>query len=638
MNSFKSFDVFDTCLIRLCGAPEKVFDIMSKRLFDDNQIHLQKAFLAERERIERNVFKINPNANISQLYKEFNASSFGLNKQDLINLEIDIQEELLYPNGQMLKQVQEARKSGAKIVFVSDMYLPSSLIKKTLEKYGFYKDGDVLAVSCEWKASKYEGSLFDKLLDFTGSTPKQWEHCGDNPWADYVMPRKKGLNVQLYKKGGFSSDELEWLRESSYSASKLAIECFCGICRAARLNLPDSIEYTLAVDFVASIYVPYVYQILQESHKKKIRRLYFIGRDGKIFLKIAEQFQPRFPDIELRYIKFSRKAIYPCSFYDADEKELEWFFQYSKSRKLSNVLSYLGIEWKEMSTMWQRTFSEDMVLNDVNIPKVIKVLVEKDSALLRQRSSQKREVFLKYLRQEGVFDSVKKAFVDLGWVGTTRICINKILKKEGHDPVFVFYFGATNKYMVSGEKDDAFIFLKQGFIYSELTIMLLEHYASMNEEGSVLSYEQNGELITPIENESMFGGNELISINELAVKKISLLYANLNFSEDENYNVFLCCGLRKINSIEENPSLSEYKMISNLQSEDFGVISNFVKKYSLKDILALLIWGVPSKSYWDAGARIKTFGKYNRFFAKIFKMISSSTLSANLRYWWERKK
>lgn len=638
MERFKSFDVFDTCLIRLCGAPEKVFDIMSKCLFSDSQVHLQKAFLAERERIERDVFKINPNANISQLYDEFNESSFGISKNDLINLEMAVQEELLYPNGQMLKQVQEARMSGAKIAFVSDMYLPSLLIKKVLEKYGFYKDGDIIAVSCEWNASKYEGSLFDKILDFTGSTPKQWVHCGDNPWADYEMPRKKGLNAWLYKKGGFTSDELEWLRESTYSASKFAIDRFCGICRAVRLNLPDGIEYTLAVDFVASIYVPYIYQVLQESHKKGIQRLYFIGRDGRIFLRIAEQFQSRFPDIELKYIKFSRKAIYPCSFYNADENELEWFFRYSKSQTLSNALSYLGIEWKEMSLMWRQSFSEDLVLNDANIPKIIKVFAENDSTLLRQKSSQKRNVFLDYLRQEGVFDRKNHAFVDLGWVGTTRVCINKILKKEGLNPFFVFYFGATNKYMVGGEKDDAFIFLKQGFVYSGLTMTLLEHYASMNEDGSVLSYESNGECINPIEAESMFWGNKLVSINELAVKKISQLYADLDLSEDENYNVFLCCGLRKMNSIEETPSLLEYKMISSLQSEDFGVISNFVKKYSLKDIFALLVWGVPSQSYWDAGARIKTFGKYSRFFEKIFKITSSFTLSAKLRYWWERKK
>ena len=638
MDSFKSFDVFDTCLIRLCGTPEKVFDIMSKRLFCDAQIHLQKAFLAERERIESEVLKNNPNANITQLYDEFDSSSFGLSKNDLIELEMAVQEELLYPNGQILKQVQEARKAGVKIAFLSDMYLPSSLIKKTLEKYGFYKDGDILAISCEWNASKHEGSLFDKILDFTKSTPKQWEHCGDNPWADYEMPRQKGFNAQLYKNGDFSSDEMEWLRESTYSASKLAVEHFCGICRAVRLNLPNGIEYTLAVDFVASIYVPYVYQVLQESHKRGFKRLYFIGRDGRIFLKIAEQFQSRFPDIELRYIKFSRKAIYPCSFYNADEKELEWFFRYSKNQKLSNALSYLGIEWDEMSAIWQQSFSEDMVLNNANIPKVIKVFAQNDSALLRQRSSQKRNVFLKYLRQEGVLDQVKKAFVDLGWIGTTRVCINKILKKEGQNPFYVFYFGVTSGYMVGGEKDDAFIFLRQGLVCSELAITLLEHYASMNEDGSVLSYEQNDELVFPIEAEAMFSGNQLIRINEIAVEKISQLYARLNFSEEENYNVFLCCGFRKMNSVEKAPSLQEYEMISKLQSEDFGVKSRIAKKYSIKDILALLVWGVPSQPYWNAGAQIKTFGKSSRFFAKIFKITSSSTLSAKLRYWWDQKK
>lgn len=638
MECCKSFDVFDTCLIRLCGAPERIFDIMSERLFKKSQIHLKKAFLAERDRIERFVFKDNPNATIYQLYEAFNVDAFGLSRDELIALEMDVQEEQMYPNRHMLDRVRVARKAGCKIAFISDMYLPSSFIRKILEKNEFFEKGDILAVSCDLNASKYEGSLFDWVLNETRTSAKQWEHCGDNSWSDYEIPRKKGMKAVLYEKGAFSKDEAEWLIEATYSASRLAVEQFSGICRAVRLNVPDRFEYAMAVDFIAAVYIPYVYHVLLESRKRNFKRLYFIGRDGKIFFKIAEQFQSKFPNIELRYIKFSRRAIYPCSFYDADKSELDWFFQYSIGQKLDSVLSYLGFEWDDIPLNFKCKYDKSVVINEKNRLDIQTLFANECGETLKEISSSKRTVFLDYLRQEKLFDGVESAFVDLGWVGTTRVSINKMLEKEGFPPVFVFYFGASKTYMCGSVRDDAFIFQKQFFVNSGLPILLLEHYASMNSDGSVLEYKRENDSIVAKEAKPMFKGNELIQINEKVVISVAEKYVDLNLSESENYDVFLCCGLRKLIQIEERPTLEDYDVISTLQSEDYGVISSFVKRYSLKDFIALLIWGVPATTYWDAGARIKTFGKYHNAFKSFFEFTSSLTISTKLRNWWGRKR
>jgi len=638
MDCYKSFDVFDTCLVRLCGTPNRIFDIMAERLFGGAQVHLKKAFLAERERIERVVFKQKPNATISQLYDRFDVKSFGLCHQQLVELEMLIQEEQLYPNARMLELVENARQTGCKIAFISDMYLPSSLIRRVLEKYGFFKAGDLLAVSCEWNASKYDGALFEKVLKQTRTLPKQWTHYGDSPWSDYTMPQKKGMNACKYGEGGFSRDELLWLNEATYSASKLEIERFCGICRAVRLSMPDDIEHAMAVDFVASVYVPYVYHVLSNAQKRNFKRLYFIGRDGRIFLKIAEQFQVKFSDIELRYIKFSRRAIYPCSFYDVRYDELEWFFQYSKGQKLSSALSYIGMEWHEMSLVWRQKFSEQLILSDANVHDVVNAFIQNDSFMLLQKSAKKRDIFLKYLHQEGVFDDVEKAFVDLGWVGSTRVCINKILNSEGCSPVFVYYFGAASTYSVGNIFDDANIFQRQYFVLSNMSILLLEHYASMNEDGTVLAYEKDGGVVIPVEAKPLFKHNKLVKINEDAVTAVAKLYVDLNLCEIKNYDIFLGCGLRKLNEIEYLPRLPEYELISRFQSEDYGVVEKFVKGYTIKDVIALLIWGVPTKVFWDAGARIKTFGRFHNTFKKIFEITSSLSVCIWFRNWWELRK
>ena len=235
-----SFDIFDTTLIRLFGRPENINVLLT------GKEHCQG------DALERQVERENLIANPAV--------------QDLIN---------------------QKRKEGCQIAFLSDMYLDSKFLHEILKREGCMEDGDKIYVSCEHNARKDTGTLYDLVRKEL--QPDEWEHYGDNKQSDVIMAEHKGIKAHLI--------------DNSYR--------------------------DLASRFVVPAYLPYILWILQEARHQSIQRLYFISRDGYILQQIAE-YLPH-DRIELRYFFTSRKALQKAL---ENKDEYELTMQYFKQEGL----------------------------------------------------------------------------------------------------------------------------------------------------------------------------------------------------------------------------------------------------------------------------------------------------------------
>ena len=111
-----SFDIFDTTLIRLFGRPENINVLL------EGKEHSQGDAL-ERQ-VENACLIANPTI------------------RDLIN---------------------QKRKEGCQIVFISDMYFDSTFLSKILMREGCMEDGDNIYISCEHNARKDIDSAVHKF-------------------------------------------------------------------------------------------------------------------------------------------------------------------------------------------------------------------------------------------------------------------------------------------------------------------------------------------------------------------------------------------------------------------------------------------------------------------------------------------
>ena len=165
-----SFDIFDTCLVRKCGTPENFFDVFSMRAFvHEPQEWARQEFVAARRLTEQKLWAENPHYTLEDIWAEMDwTHPFLKSKKELCELEQELEREMLVPVLTMRDKVNECRKSGDKIIFISDMYLSAAFLIDVMRAHGFYQDGDSLYVSCGCKAAKYNGELFQYVREKEG--------------------------------------------------------------------------------------------------------------------------------------------------------------------------------------------------------------------------------------------------------------------------------------------------------------------------------------------------------------------------------------------------------------------------------------------------------------------------------------
>lgn len=642
MRFFVSFDVFDTCLIRRCGRPEKIWDLMAERLFHKDDSHNRMSFVGNRTIVEKNLcIQGKLYSTLDDLYEEMNVGQWGFSKQELMRLEMDVEEQELFPNPEILSLIKEFRLKGCTIAFISDMYLPSQFIRRVLSKFGFFIENDLIFVSAECKAAKYDGALFDYVFNQTGTNAEQWIHYGDNKVSDYSVPKSKGVEANWVSNTDFSDEEKRWLKDSCFYAHKRDIELWTGMCRLARIQNGCSNETNLAVDFIASCYVPYVQWIFETAKKNSIKRLFFLGRDGHIFYEIANQLKKENCGIELSYLKISRKAIYSCMFFDGSEYELKSTIGLSDGRTAEELINQIGLDFNDLSEETRKKYTATTrLLRKSNLTDFMESLKINDVDILKRNSFECRRCLLGYLTQEGVFTDETIAFVDLGWAGSCRCNLNYILKKSGFFSVKTFYWGVCNAVMRGDECDEFFSFLRSGIKDEMIDIvpLFMEHYASMNPDGTVIGYDCVDDVFIPREKEFDSSKELLSQINELSVKKVAELCYRDVFSSEAYYEVSLCCGLKQLERIVENPSEKEISVFSSVVVENYGENRYAVAKYGIKDLVAFLIWGWPTKqSFWNIASLKKSTGKYYPLFSKAIQYTPKTIMARVFKFFWDWK-
>ena len=207
-----SFDIFDTSLVRICGAPSNVFFLTGVRLFGNNE-SLIKEYVNYRSAAERMVKSVTCKSNVSLsdiigIFDDNYISKIGVSKKELEIIEKEIEYNNLVPVKETSDLIENYREKGYTIAFISDMYLPSDFIRSVLSKSHLIKEIDYLFVSIDYNANKYDGTLYDVIYD--DLKPKEWIHFGDNLHSDVKMARLKNVSANhlSYK---YTNDEIEWI-------------------------------------------------------------------------------------------------------------------------------------------------------------------------------------------------------------------------------------------------------------------------------------------------------------------------------------------------------------------------------------------------------------------------------------------
>lgn len=594
-----SFDIFDTVLIRQCGKPENIFYLLANRLYP-NDCAKREDFLHWRLQAECSAKKrVTRELTLDDIYDNSDLEGFSeYTPQELATKEKDIEAENLTLNSSVATLIKGKRDAGFVVSFISDMYLDSKFLSMILRREGVLLDDEQVYVSCEHNARKSTGKLYNIVKEELN--PTEWIHYGDNKYSDIKIPKKLGINSVCID-SGYSDAERQVQNEKcqrfSYSQSILS-----GLSRWIRSSSPDSSETALAADFVAPAYIPYALFILNEARKQGIKRLYFLSRDSYILMKALQKITPS--DIDLRYLFVSRKSLLlPYLSETSSSSYLKVIDKNTVYRKyVDDILSQLKTTREELKRIGIEFTYNHITTKEQEQDFLNKIFTGKYSTILQQKAKEERQLLVDYFEQEGMLDDTNYAMVDVGWLGTTRLMINKILCEAGHQDTLFFYYGTRNDVLPT--KYGRYIsFFPTGQLSTETTA-LLESYYSASPYPTTLGYFKDDGHIKPIfPTGTSYNENPIVQANIRAIEQIMAKVFSMGFITDNILYRWAQTTLNTILGLKANIDFSPITTVRGFGSEPLA------RHLTLSELL-MIILGIRHITTFDKVSIYITCGKH----------------------------
>ncbi|CAN5629140.1 hypothetical protein BH23BAC1_BH23BAC1_42220 [soil metagenome] len=630
-NSFQkvaSFDVFDTLLTRLVGSPHAVFLLLGNYLWHQKIIKYSPEVFAH-ARVNAEAMAHNkpnlPVVNLRQIYRElqYMLKISPETRDEILELECQLESKLLTALPGAKEKIKKASSAGEKIVLISDMYLSSSFINEQMKKNGFSLQNNCY-VSNEYLKSKRTGELFKVVAKDCGLPASQFTHFGDNKKSDFDAPKKlnwKAIHYTESKLNRFENILNSFMWETGGLSSIMA-----GASRMARLSTPGKSHKQqeirkISAGVVAPVLVAYVLWVLYRANEMGLTRLYFVSRDGQIYLKIAKILAKKLGlEIELKYLYGSRKAWHFPSVTNLAQ-EIDWVTRKVKKLTIRMTLNRVFTEPEKLGDVLTKngfppsSWDNDLNKSQINSIKEILLLTEVEEVILN-KAHESRQLAYSYFVQEGLTKDENWALVDIGWGGNSQNFMGKILNIHGAPLPKGYYFALKSK--EQGENHG----LKEGFLVDKIINVgyakLLDNIQSLMESfctgdhGTVEGYKEADKKILPvlstIKNDKVVEW-ELNTIQDTVCEFTENLFLEENYVDP--YVHLRPMVAKLIESFGRNPTKEEAIAWGSFQLEENALeikLLSLAEPYRIKHLYPILKNGDPlqHKLSWMEGAMAMT--------------------------------
>ncbi len=628
-----SFDFFDTLVYRTVPEPYILFKEVGRELIIKGNLKVKiniEEFAKIRQEAEQRArnksyerfktFEIT----LNDIYKQLSAILLDIN--DAINTEILTESKHIYINPSIVSFIYFLKEIGIKIIIISDTYFSANELL-TILKYNNFDIAllDGIFVSSEFQCGKWDGKLFDVVIDSLGINPKEIIHIGDNFESDFKLPLLKGMySLHYYRTNPYHDKifEREYILSRGYEGITFSLNSL-RIFAQRTITKSKNIEYKkLGAFILGPVFSRFADWAVNTFKQRGVKKVLALMREGEVLKKLLDE-SAQFYGIDLTVIPFYASR-YSTTLAACGKPDLE-IIRKGMSRRfapsVSEILEGFGLSNDDIQ------IDEDMKNVKVNnnaIRERVEKFILKIGDIVKEKSKLKRDEFMSYFLQfyEG---EEKIGLIDLGWGGTIQSNIGRIIKLEGLNIKLIGCYlatGAKASYlMMDGMEVYSYL---NGFGSNELDNCLLLRSPEIIEQsiiadiGTTIGYKKQEDKVKPILKNIMTTKEntykkkaiqegilyfQKLWLSLLKEKKKDLLKNN-NFLEDIDYLNRII-----INRLIGFPTKMEAELFGSLYHDDnFG--SNNFKKICSEDEIELFknegIFGLYKEAvYWPQGTICK---------------------------------
>jgi FMN phosphatase YigB (HAD superfamily) len=399
--------------------------------------------------------------------------------QRVTDYELQLEIAMAVPRARFVQLLQEARRRGKRIFLLSDIYLPSSHLRRILEGIGVASLADDVVSSADALRAKASGAMWQDVRRRYSLDPARWCHIGDNPISDGVRPAEMGIAAFVLRDG----DE-KWrkaLPRFYWHVSQLAHFWKGRLVQQLMLplegeNVPRDDLYRAGYTFFGPMLCAYIHWLAEQVRERNIGRVYFFSREGQLLHEIWKRITPvLFPEGGLppaHYLYVSRLALAgpSCAYRGLREDSAFITFLPPQNRDFRDVCRVFSLHLEPLLPFLRRYRLEpDTPLShwhgaqSKDYERLRQLLQDMEfQEEVRRQARDSNDALQRYLESEHFFEQKDIAVVDIGWLATIqRFLFQAVDHRPDRPRVHGFLFASAGGYPYPFHPDNSV----QGFIY-----------------------------------------------------------------------------------------------------------------------------------------------------------------------------
>ncbi|MGY3881551.1 HAD family hydrolase [Aeromonas veronii] len=431
-----SCDVFDTLIFRHAGTVEQFWQQLALQAYqlgilcnDDPEAFVEyrkeAESMARRQMMQREGHR---EVRLEHIYACWSSAQ----GEQLAQLEQQLEYDNWWLNPVLVDWLASQQQRGLPIVLLSDMYLPASLLQRFFSTKAPQLLLHRIYVSGEYRVSKQDGGLYQRLLAEQQWSPASVLHIGDDKITDLQMAKASGLSACYV---GLGDDYLAQLKYEQ-RLFPLAIPGLERLRRQWRWLSDGSASSGIASHVYAPVLYAFARWLIVRCQQQGITTLFCLLREGDVIARLVAQIPGH--TLTVKTLAVSRRS----SFLPSREWSLELLHPLCQRRgyTLAELLEDLGLE---CSPVWfQHRLCTLSAL--VQTPLWLEVLswLETVQPQIVAHLQQQRQWLLQYLVQQGVTNAPEIAILDWGCGGSLLQNLHQLV---GLDDVTYFMFYASQR-------------------------------------------------------------------------------------------------------------------------------------------------------------------------------------------------